>query len=155
MLRGKSTTTVGLLRLLDRVTTADLAAIDTEIANQKAKLAQLEALRTLLSTRRVPAPASTPPVPNGQQNGHTRNGDLTQQRRREVAQYLSQVGPTPRTKISKVCGIPEGGSLGSVLDHPWFERRGEGVMITPACRKEFFDEVLNEGETTPDSEEDE
>lgn len=154
-MRGKPTPIKTLLKLLDGVSAADLAQLDAEIADAKARLAQLEACRTLLVTR--PAKAGTPPIPtNGHPNGHThtRNGDLTQQRRREVAQYLSGSGPQPRTKVAKVCGIPEGGSLSSVLDHPWFEKRGEGVAITAQCRKEFFDEALTETES-PEEDEDE
>ena len=61
---------------------------------------------------------------------------LKTEQRNKVGRYLLKVGIARNPTISHECNIPPG-SLGSVLNHPWFELMDQGWALT-AAGKDYF-----------------
>jgi hypothetical protein len=59
-------------------------------------------------------------------------------RREACARYIAAHGPTRQTVLCAECKVPTG-SIRALLEHPWFEREGDGWHITQQARIDVID----------------
>jgi hypothetical protein len=122
-----------LLDALDGATEEDLKTLDREIDAQSRRLESLRACRKVLQLKLVGRPErkKRQPTEPGQNGGGT-----TKNNRQKMAEYLIHSGPTKPLVLADACGLDHRGVSG-LLNHPWFERKGDGVTLSQEGRKAF------------------
>lgn len=139
----KTATATSLLELLSKATEDDLVEIRKQISEAQRHLDSLHQVEKLMVIRVHGKPEKTPWGAKKKAAGDApvkaaldgAKGAITRTYRTKAAEYLLHAGGTVRMQaLAEQCGIPLG-SASSVFDHPWFEKAGDGVRLTPEGRK--------------------
>lgn len=124
------------VKAVSEIGETDLADITSRIKSLTGELESLRSVERFMKTKlglnrphRATAPAQPKlPVVTAPK------GAFAVYREKAVVFLVHSGKPEKPSAVAGSCGIPTG-STQAVFDHPWFERRPEGVVLTPEGRK--------------------